>query len=52
MQAVIAAFADAALHAKNIGIDFVEIHGGHGYLIDQLFGNAPTVEELNIVVKL
>jgi 2,4-dienoyl-CoA reductase-like NADH-dependent reductase (Old Yellow Enzyme family) len=33
----IAAFAKAALDAKNLGFDVAEIHGAHGYLIDQFF---------------
>lgn len=32
---VVAAFAQAAKDAKAIGFDAIEIHGAHGYLIDQ-----------------
>jgi 2,4-dienoyl-CoA reductase-like NADH-dependent reductase (Old Yellow Enzyme family) len=34
---VIAAFAQAAKDAKEIGMDGVEIHGAHGYIVDQFF---------------
>ncbi|MDC3736158.1 NADH:flavin oxidoreductase [Pseudomonas syringae] len=34
---IVAAFAQAAVDAKAMGMDGVEIHGAHGYLIDQFF---------------
>ncbi|KPB70317.1 NADH:flavin oxidoreductase [Pseudomonas cannabina] len=34
---VVQAFAQAAVDAKAIGMDGIEIHGAHGYLIDQFF---------------
>lgn len=37
IQATIKAFADAAKAAKDNGFDALEIHGAHGYLIDQFF---------------
>jgi 2,4-dienoyl-CoA reductase-like NADH-dependent reductase (Old Yellow Enzyme family) len=37
IQATIQAFAESARQTKALGFDTVEIHGAHGYLIDQFF---------------
>ncbi len=34
---VVASFAQAAVDAKSVGFDGVEVHGAHGYLVDQFF---------------
>lgn len=34
---LIQAYAQAASDAKKLGFDGIELHGGHGYLIDQFF---------------
>lgn len=41
----IRAFADAAGAAKALGFDAVELHGAHGYLIDQFFWDGTNVRE-------
>jgi 2,4-dienoyl-CoA reductase-like NADH-dependent reductase (Old Yellow Enzyme family) len=41
----IAAFADAARDAKALGYDAVELHGAHGYLIDQFFWDGTNLRE-------
>ncbi len=37
MEEIVAAFAAAAKSAQELGFDGVELHGAHGYLIDQFF---------------
>jgi len=34
---VIEAYVQAAVSAKDLGFDGIELHGGHGYLLDQFF---------------
>ena len=41
----IRAFADGAAAAKRLGFDAVELHGAHGYLIDQFFWDGTNVRE-------
>lgn len=42
IQDVIRAFAEGARDAVDCGFDAVEIHGAHGYLLDQFFWRART----------
>lgn len=37
IDALIEAFAQGAANAKSVGFDGVEIHGAHGYVIDEFF---------------
>jgi 2,4-dienoyl-CoA reductase-like NADH-dependent reductase (Old Yellow Enzyme family) len=41
----VAAFARAAADAKALGFDTLEIHGAHGYLIDQFFWEGSNLRE-------
>ena len=38
-------YARSARYAKDLGFDAIEIHGAHGYLIDQFFWNAMNQRE-------
>ena len=37
IEGVIAAFAQGAVDAQRLGFDGIELHGAHGYLLDQFF---------------
>lgn len=37
IEDIISKFAASAKSAKDLGFDVIEIHGAHGYLIDQFF---------------
>jgi len=41
----ISAFAEAAANAKRLSFDAVELHGAHGYLIDQFFWDGVNLRE-------
>ncbi len=40
IRQAVQAFADAATQAENLGFDGIELHGAHGYLIDQFLWDA------------
>ncbi|MFK8049767.1 MAG: NADH:flavin oxidoreductase [Halioglobus sp.] len=42
---VVQAFAKGAANAKALGFDAVEIHGAHGYLLDQFFWAGTNIRE-------
>ncbi|AKG04917.1 MULTISPECIES: NADH:flavin oxidoreductase [Salimicrobium] len=37
VEEIVQSYAEAAAEAKRLGFDAIEIHGAHGYLIDQFF---------------
>ena len=39
----ITAYAQAAVNAKSVGFDLLELHAAHGYLIDQFFWQATNI---------
>ncbi|MGI1680097.1 MAG: NADH:flavin oxidoreductase [Cellvibrionaceae bacterium] len=45
IETLVKSYAQAALEAKNLGFDGVEIHGAHGYLIDQFFWEGTNVRD-------
>ena len=45
IEATIAAFGKAAGDAKRLGFDVAELHGAHGYLIDQFFWDGTNLRD-------
>jgi 2,4-dienoyl-CoA reductase-like NADH-dependent reductase (Old Yellow Enzyme family) len=43
IEAVINAFASAAQDADRLGFDGIELHGGHGYLLDSFFWHGTNI---------
>jgi 2,4-dienoyl-CoA reductase-like NADH-dependent reductase (Old Yellow Enzyme family) len=41
----VAAFAKAAADSRRLGFDCVEVHGAHGYLVDQFFWDGTNVRD-------
>lgn len=45
IEQLIAAFANAAASAKELGFDAIELHGAHGYLLDTFFWQGTNIRE-------
>jgi 2,4-dienoyl-CoA reductase-like NADH-dependent reductase (Old Yellow Enzyme family) len=45
IETAISGFASAAVDAMRIGFDGIEIHGAHGYLVDQFFWSGTNVRK-------
>ena len=45
IEALVQAYAEAAYNAQRLGFDGVEVHGAHGYLVDQFFWAGTNVRE-------
>lgn len=45
IQDTIQAFIQAAVDAKEVGFDAIEVHGAHGYLVDQFFWEGNNIRE-------
>ncbi len=45
VEDMVASFARSAAQAAKLGFDAIEIHGAHGYLVDEFFWNVMNVRE-------
>ena len=45
IEEIVAAFGDAARRCRDAGFDFIEIHGAHGYLINQFLSPNSNIRE-------
>ena len=45
IEKIVKAYGQAGLEAKKLGFDGVEVHGAHGYLIDQFFWEGTNVRQ-------